>query len=125
MSTYYAPGCKNDKAHVCDTCEKEDGRPMLYWEKNDFDICYECLEGLCKEHLDLVQFDGKVTVIRASISEALRNEIYERDGYSCVLCGSKENLCIDHIKPFVFGGKTEEGNLQTLCKSCNSKKGAR
>jgi 5-methylcytosine-specific restriction endonuclease McrA len=125
MSTYYSPGCTNDKAHICDVCEVDDGRPTLYWENKDFNVCYECLTELCKNHLDIRQFSGRVKIVRARVSEELRNKIYERDGYKCVLCGSNENLCLDHKTPFIFGGHTNESNLQTLCKSCNSKKGSK
>lgn len=40
-------------------------------------------------------------VERAKVSNELRQEIFERDGYTCVNCGSteKESLEIDHIKP--------------------------
>lgn len=33
------------------------------------------------------------------------------------------NLECDHIIPLARGGRTEMGNLQTLCKECNRKKG--
>ena len=64
-------------------------------------------------------------VERAKVSKELRQEIFERDGYTCVICGSieKESLEIDHIKPISKGGKTEPGNLQTLCHDCNFRKG--
>lgn len=64
-------------------------------------------------------------VERAKVSNELRQEIFERDGYTCVNCGSteKESLEIDHIKPISKGGKTEPGNLQTLCRNCNARKG--
>ena len=63
-------------------------------------------------------------VERAKVSNELRQEIFERDGYTCVNCGSteKESLEIDHIKPISKGGKTEPGNLQTLCRNCNIRK---
>lgn len=63
-------------------------------------------------------------VERAKVSNELRQEIFERDGYTCVNCGStkKESLEIDHIKPISKGGKTEPGNLQTLCRDCNIRK---
>lgn len=64
-------------------------------------------------------------VERAKVSNELRQEIFERDGYTCVNCGSteKELLEIDHIKPISKGGKTEPSNLQTLCHDCNIRKG--
>ena len=62
---------------------------------------------------------------RISIPEDLRNQVWERDGNKCVICGATEKLSIDHIHPWSKGGKTEFDNLQTLCKSCNSKKGNR
>ena len=46
MATYFSPGCKDEKAHICNTCEKDDGRPTLYWAEEDFDICHECLSNL-------------------------------------------------------------------------------
>ena len=64
-------------------------------------------------------------VERAKVSNELRQEIFKRDGYTCVNCGSteKESLEIDHIMPISKGGKTEPGNLQTLCRNCNIRKG--
>ena len=64
-------------------------------------------------------------VERAKVSNELRQEIFERDGYTCVNCGSteKESLEIDHIMPISKGGKTEPSNLQTLCRNCNIRKG--
>lgn len=64
-------------------------------------------------------------VERAKVSNELRQEIFERDGYTCVNCRSteKESLEIDHIKPISKGGKIEPSNLQTLCHDCNIRKG--
>lgn len=112
-------------AHMCDCCEKCDGRPTLYWEKRDFDLCYECLEELYKEYINSEVAVEQVKVVRKKISEDLRNEVFKRDGYKCQVCGSKKDLVIDHVIPFSKGGKTTKDNLQTLCKSCNSKKGVR
>lgn len=50
--------------------------------------------------------------------------MFERDKYRCVNCGTHLNLSIDHIHPFSKGGSDDESNLQTLCRSCNSSKGA-
>jgi hypothetical protein len=66
-----------------------------------------------------------VVPYRIGIPETLRNSVYDRDGRKCVKCGATEDLCLDHKHPFSKGGKTEESNLQTMCRTCNSKKRAR
>jgi len=52
-----------------------------------------------------------------------RFNIYRRDDYSCVYCGTKENLTIDHVKPKSKGGKNSWDNLVTCCGTCNVTKG--
>lgn len=61
----------------------------------------------------------KVFGVRASLV------VFKRDGYRCVACGSDEDLTVDHIFPWSKGGSDELDNLQTLCGTCNSSKGAR
>lgn len=60
---------------------------------------------------------------RPSIPPGLRKQVFERDAYRCQLCDSWEDLAIDHIHPESKGGPTSLENLQTLCRSCNSRKG--
>jgi len=62
---------------------------------------------------------------RAPIPPELRLKVYERDGYRCLECGSAEDLTLDHVLPWSWGGLETEENLRTLCRSCNSSKGAR
>ena len=62
---------------------------------------------------------------KATIPASLRKKIFERDAYRCVKCEGWQDLTLDHIHPESLGGPTEESNLQTMCRSCNSKKGAR
>jgi len=47
----------------------------------------------------------------------------KRDNYSCVYCGSKKNLTIDHLIPKSKGGGNSWDNLVTCCSPCNIKKG--
>lgn len=67
---------------------------------------------------------------REKMSVSLRFDILARDGFRCAACGqrpTRENgveldvrsLHIDHITPIARDGKTERGNLVTLCKDCN------
>lgn len=60
---------------------------------------------------------------KKKIGMKLRLEVYERDGFKCVICGVQKNLTLDHIKPEILGGESTLENLQTMCKSCNSSKG--
>jgi hypothetical protein len=65
-----------------------------------------------------------------NIPLGLRLKVLEHDGFRCKFCGRspstepKIRLHIDHIISFAKGGKTEIGNLQTLCNECNWGKGA-
>ena len=52
-----------------------------------------------------------------------RHRIMRRDGYTCVYCGSKKNLTIDHIIPKSKGGDNSWKNLVTCCSPCNRIKG--
>lgn len=54
-----------------------------------------------------------------AISNALRQQIYERDGLECLRCFRTDKLTIDHITPRSRGGSDSAENLQTLCVDCN------
>lgn len=65
---------------------------------------------------------------RSLMTSKLRQQIKERDNYTCRYCGNSTHkepnllLEIDHIIPVAKGGYTEESNLQTLCWKCNRQK---
>jgi hypothetical protein len=48
-----------------------------------------------------------------------RNNIYRRDDYTCVYCGTENDLTIDHVIPRSKGGKNTWENLVTCCGTCN------
>lgn len=54
-----------------------------------------------------------------------RHNIFKRDGYKCVYCGSRENLTLDHVVPRSRGGRDSWHNLVTACQKCNTYKGDR
>lgn len=78
-----------------------------------------------------IKFKKSVAGQRALMTSKLRQQIKERDGYTCKQCGASVHqepnllLEIDHIIPVSKGGLTTEDNLQTLCWRCNRKKGAK
>lgn len=49
----------------------------------------------------------------------------EGHNHRCACCGKKKKLTIDHIVPLSKGGTNYISNIQPLCKSCNSRKGAK
>lgn len=59
------------------------------------------------------------------LAKTLAPMVFDRDGHRCRQCKATEDLTVDHIIPLVRGGAHDEGNLQTLCRPCNSRKGAR
>ncbi|MGB2923698.1 MAG: HNH endonuclease [Limnothrix sp.] len=65
---------------------------------------------------------------RIPIPTSVRQYVYQRDNYQCQRCGQPHHetkLSVDHIIPLAKGGSNDISNLQTLCLSCNQKKGSR
>lgn len=54
-----------------------------------------------------------------------RKNILKRDNNSCLYCGSREKLTIDHVIPRSRGGDDSWENLVSACTSCNHRKGNR
>lgn len=59
------------------------------------------------------------------ISQSVRWEVFEADDYTCRRCGVRRDLTVDHVVARVNGGGDDRGNLQTLCRTCNSRKGSK
>ena len=62
---------------------------------------------------------------RRPLPYGTRKAVLERDGYRCRKCNDWHDLHVDHILPAVRGGGDELENLQTLCRTCNCRKGAK
>lgn len=56
------------------------------------------------------------------ISNKFLQKIYSSP---CAGCGTLKDISADHIIPIARGGRHSEGNLQSLCRSCNSSKGSK
>lgn len=79
----------------------------------------------------ILETPERTPVIARTISPQLRNEILERNGFTCQLCGAgpgdtdpfnphrKVRLHVDHIVPISQGGTDDKENLRVLCSACN------
>lgn len=47
---------------------------------------------------------------------------FERDGWKCVVCGSTNNLEMDHAAALMNGGCNDITNLFALCHTCHVEK---
>lgn len=76
---------------------------------------------------EVVVVDGLVGRFcwRQTIPRWIRAFVMARDGHRCVECGAVADLTLDHIWPWSRGGLDTVENLRVLCRSCNSRKGAR
>lgn len=109
-------------SRTCNVCEKEAmcGCYIFKGNAEEIPVCFDCIKRLYIQAFGSKAEPREIT--RKGISESLRDKVFERDDYKCKFCGGDNNLCLDHIKPFSHGGKTELDNIQTLCRQCNSKK---
>lgn len=81
-------------------------------------------EEIFKQEIENQDVEIKQTkYIKKTIPKDIRWAVWERDNFTCQECGARKNLSVDHIHPESRGGEATMENCQTLCKSCNSKKG--
>lgn len=81
-------------------------------------------ERIARRVEEMLRVDKRRRVFQRSRDRLFLN-VGRRDGFHCRVCGSTVDLSVDHISPLSAGGSDDEGNLQILCRSCNSTKGAR
>lgn len=92
------------------------GRPMspdtiLYW---------------IKRYIPYLEFDKKKSAAKRNHdpeeARAMRRFRSKIPKSPCVICGSEDNLELDHIIPYCAGGRATSDNLQWLCHSCHLEK---
>ena len=126
------PGCRNPvakKGRICDLCylKLPGGRkPCL--------ICQSIIhikQKKCAKHM-LDAKGGLTRRFRPLIPKSVSRAAYQRDSYTCVLCGLEgrgedheekiKGFAIDHITSLASGGSSKLENLQILCRKCNRAK---
>jgi hypothetical protein len=66
----------------------------------------------------------RVTKAGGSFTGAEWRQLCAQYDNRCLKCGKEGKLTADHVIPVVMGGTSDISNIQPLCKSCNSSKGA-
>ena len=64
---------------------------------------------------------------RRSFSPELKRELFKSQNGKCMYCGRKPGIDlmdIDHKNPMAKGGSDQKRNLQLICRTCNTRKGA-
>ena len=64
---------------------------------------------------------------RKSFSPELKNQLFKAQAGKCMYCGRKPGIDlmdIDHKNPMAKGGSDQKRNLQLICRTCNTRKGA-
>jgi 5-methylcytosine-specific restriction endonuclease McrA len=73
--------------------------------------------GCSYDYADQIYRFDKYTKRRDLPDYKTRKEVFERDNYACVVCGSEEKLNIHHISTH----ENKLDNLVTLCSNCHLK----
>jgi len=123
-----------DEAQRIIVCKLCGGKQMLNLKYQlEIDICSCCAERVanlyCYEHSGAyVTWPNPATKAKPptkGFSATQKLDVWRRDGFRCVKCGSDSDLSVDHIHPRSKGGSDDKDNLRTLCRSCNSSKAAK
>lgn len=69
---------------------------------------------------------GPIKTERFSTYAKEKNQLLERDGSKCFLCGNElqEDITIEHLIALVCGGKNNLDNMVLMHSDCNNKVGA-
>lgn len=117
----------------CRLCGELSNSCYEYMVHGGAQVCGECSDTIANafwkqhsgEYLTWHEPNGRRIGYKSQIDETLRWKIFQRDKFSCKQCGSQSCLHADHIIAESKGGPTTLENLQTLCRTCNLKKGAK
>jgi 5-methylcytosine-specific restriction endonuclease McrA len=124
--------CRNPVAkqgRICDPCYLK-----IPGERKPCPTCKSIIhvkQRECAKHM-LDAKGGVTRRTREPIPTEVKRQVYQRDSYTCVLCGlvgegenhsqKVKGFEIDHITPNAAGGTSEPENLRVLCRKCNRTK---
>ena len=100
-------------------------------EYNKFEALLAIQRGAKLEELDVAPDNSAIKLSKnlekeskrsRTISQEVKDKVWNRDGGKCIICGSNELIEFDHIIPFSRGGANTYRNIQILCQSCNRSK---
>lgn len=127
----------SDDEHYCRQCDAIKHNSEFYAKWKPGTPCRECLGKLGRKYRkanpDKTKHARKIREYRlrgasGSHTEQEWQDLKRRHSSSCLRCGRQEpeiTLTRDHVIPIVNGGSNYISNIQPLCFSCNSSKGAR
>lgn len=132
-------GQTNVMIFSCSLCHDSVSEMIGILELPDDYLCFKCIRKIFFEIYDvyslpimpetkgLLRYTSKAKGKRTVLPREIRERVFKRDGHKCKHCGSSEKrtLTVDHIHPYSKDGAEKFSNYQTLCRSCNSKKGNR
>lgn len=89
-----------------------------------FKLIFVSSDGVIRANKKFVRYES-LTRTQISDRKNIFKQLLQDYDNSCAYCGAESDLAIDHIIPVSKGGSNEYGNLQILCRRCNSKKGVK
>lgn len=135
---YQAPG-RDTNSRTCREC-----RPVAkaewqrQWDAANPDKVHQTKRRWFEANRDYVKSTKHARRVLARGEGAERftsREIFERDGWTCQICGlqldpaikfpDNRSASIDHIVPISQGGQHTRANVQAACMGCNRSKGGR
>ena len=80
---------------------------------------------LFRDDLQITTIKDSSKFYKTSQWKDVRKIVFNIFGYSCLCCGSKKNIQVDHVVPRSVSPELalKIKNLQPLCRECNSLKG--
>ena len=115
---YFAQCLVINKQIICTECMVELGA-FFFRDYNMNLLKHEIYEKYPEKEISTGRKKKKI------IDNRLKLQVYKRDGFKCLKCGSEEDLHMDHVIPESKGGETTLENLQVLCRKCNISKGTK